>query len=186
MPPRAAVLLLDLQVDFLNTTEGNMPVDRDGSFRVLAAANEVLAGKALAGALPVLIVNQFPASAKVANWLRHGAAMAGSAGANLDPRLNLAPGVRVFEKHEASAFSNPDLEPYLRQQNVGKLWVLGVFAEGCVRATALAGRRLGFEVMVPEAEIATNATWKAAFARWALRRGGVSIVPTVRAVPGAT
>ena len=186
MQTTVAVLLLDLQVDFLDAVHGRMPVDQDGALRIVAAANSVLAGQALAGALPVLIVNQFPATAKLANFFRNGAAVAGSSGANLDPRVHAASNVRIFPKKHANAFTNGDLEPYLREQNVGKLWVIGVFAEGCVRATALAARRLGFEVVVPEAEIATNAPWKAAFARWALRRGHVTIVPTLRGASSAT
>lgn len=49
MSSRIAALLLDLQVDFLNDAEGKMPVDRDSALRVLAAANDFLAGRALAG-----------------------------------------------------------------------------------------------------------------------------------------
>ena len=181
MHPRAAVLLLDLQVDFLDTVHGRMPVSPDGALRVVAAANEVLNGSVLAGALPVLVVNQFPAAARIANLFRHGAAVSGSPGAELDPRIRAASGVRVFPKAHADAFTNFALEPYLRREGVEKLWVLGVFAEGCIRATALSARQRGFQVEVPQAAIATNSSWKAAFALWALRRGGVTIVPSLPA-----
>jgi nicotinamidase-related amidase len=181
MTVSTAVLLLDLQADFLDTAHGRMPVPRGDALRVIAASNEVLSGKLLAGALPVLVVNHFPAGAKVANFFRHGAAIAGSPGAALDPRIGAAPNLRIFEKAQSNAFTNPDLEPYLRERGVGVLWVMGVYAEGCVRATALAARRLGFEVVVAEAGMATNAAWKAAFARWSLRRGGVTLVPALEA-----
>ena len=181
MPSCAAVLLLDLQVDFLDNVHGRMPVSPDGALRVVAAANEVLEGRVLAGALPVLVVNKFPVAARVANYFRHGAAVAGSPGAELDPRIRAASGIRVFPKDRADAFTNLALEPYLREEGFEKLWILGVFAEGCIRATALSARRRGFEVEVPQAEIATNSSWKVAFALWALRRGGVTIIPNVRA-----
>jgi maleamate amidohydrolase len=185
MPARTAVLLMDLQVDFLDVARGRMPVAPDAAVRVLAGANAVLSGVALAGALPVLIVNQFPPSARLANFFRHGAAVAGSVGASLDPRVRACANTRIFAKAQANAFTNPDLEPYLRAQGIIAVWVMGVFAEGCVRATALAARRLGFEVVVADAEMATNASWKHAVARWALRRGGVTIVPTALEVPHA-
>ena len=181
MPSRAAVLLLDLQVDFLDTVHGKMPVSPDGALRVVAAANEILDGKALAGALPVLVVNQFPVATRVANYFRHGAAVAGTPGAELDPRIRAASGIRVFPKERADAFTNLALEPYLREEGVEKVWIIGVFAEGCIRATALSARQRGFEVEVPQAEIATNSSWKAAFALWSLRRGGVTIIPSVHA-----
>ena len=132
MPTRVAVLLLDLQVDFLDAAHGRMPVDQNGALRVVAAANCVLAGEVLAGALPVLIVNQFPTTAKLANFFRNGAGVVGCSGANLDPRIHAPSNVRIFPKEHANAFTNRDLEPYLREHGVGKLWVMGVFAEGCV------------------------------------------------------
>jgi len=181
MPFRAAVLLLDLQVDFLDTVHGRMPVSSDGALRVVAAANEVLEGRIFTGALPVLVVNKFPVAARVANFFRHGAAVAGSPGAELDPRIRAGSGIRVFPKERADAFTNPALEPYLREEGVERLCILGVFAEGCIRATALSARRKGFKVEVPQSEIATNSSWKEAVALWALRRGGVTIIPNVRA-----
>jgi nicotinamidase-related amidase len=176
MPSRTAVLLLDLQVDFLDLTHGRMPVCASGAARVLSVANGVLGGRVVPGALPVLVVNAFPADDRIGNWFRRGAAVAGTAGAEVDPRLKVPPAVRVFSKRASSAFSNPGLLPYLRQQQVRRLYVVGVFAEGCVRATALAARQLGFEVAVAESGIATNARWKALWARWALRRGGVAVL----------
>ena len=180
---RTAVLLLDLQVDFLDTQHGRKPVDSEGARRVIEAANGILRGELLAGSLPVLVVNQFPPTATVANFFRSNAALAGSSGAAMDPRIAHFPGVRVFPKQRASAFTNRELEPYLRSEGVGCVWVVGVFAEGCIRATALAARRCGFEVTVPAAEIATNASWKAGFAAWALKRGGVTMVATLRGGP---
>jgi nicotinamidase-related amidase len=181
MRDRTAVLLLDLQIDFLDVAHGKMPVSAAGAFRVIEAANAVLAGRSLPDALPDFIVNQFSATATLGNVFRRGAAIVGSTGASLDPRIQAPPNVRVFSKERSSAFSNEDLAPYLRSQGVGKVWIVGVMPEACVRATALSALKLGFEVVVAEAGIATNAAWKAGFASWALRRGGVTIVPTLPA-----
>ena len=182
---RTAVLLLDLQVDFLDMQHGRMPVDPEGARRVVEAANAILKGELLEGSLPVLVVNQFPPTATVANFFRSNAALVGSSGSAIDPRIVETQDVRIFPKQQANAFTNPELEPYLRSEGVGTVWVVGVFAEGCVRATALDAKRRGFEVTVPAAEIATNASWKAGFAAWALKRGGVAMVPSLRAAPSA-
>ena len=184
--PRTAVLLLDLQVDFLDEQRGKMPVDPAGAHRVIEAANAVLRGELLEGALPVLVVNRFSPTATVANFFRHSAGLEGSAGAALDPRIATTSAVRTFPKRQASAFSNADLEPYLRSEGVASVWVLGVFAEGCVRATALDAKRRGFKVIVPQAEIATNASWKATYAVWALKRAGVAVVAGAREAQSAT
>jgi nicotinamidase-related amidase len=179
MQSKTAVLLLDLQVDFLDSEHGKMPVTAMSASRVIETANEVLAGRMLAGALPIFVVNRFPADAFLGNLMRRGAAVAGSRGAEIDPRINTLPGVKVFAKQRANAFSNPDLEPYLRSEGIEKIWIVGVMTEACVRASALAARRLGFEVAVAESGIATNAAWKAVLGRWLLQRGGVEVASTL-------
>ena len=177
-PDRSAVLLIDLQIDFLDSRNGKFPVDPEGALRVVTAANEILAGRILPGALPIVVVNQFPESAWLGNLLRRGAALEGSPGARLDPRIDASPKIRVFSTTESDAFSNPELEPYLRREGIGELWIVGVMSEGCVRATALAAHKLGFNVAVAESGIATSTALKARLASWLLRKGGVRVVPT--------
>lgn len=186
MSPRPAVILLDLQVDFLDQSLGRMPVSRSAAEGVIRAANAVLCRQTLAVALPIVIVNEFARSDHVANFLRHNAAISGSVGCLLDRRVHVPPSVRIFPKSKPSAFTNPELEAYLRANSITELAVLGVFAEGCVRATALDAQRRGYRVVVPENEIGTNASWKKAFALWALRRGGVTIIPSIFSYPLAT
>lgn len=45
MQDRTAVLLLDLQIDFLDIEYGKMPVSAVDALRVIAVANAVLAGR---------------------------------------------------------------------------------------------------------------------------------------------
>ncbi|MBF0480725.1 MAG: isochorismatase family protein [Desulfovibrionaceae bacterium] len=174
--PESAVLLVDLQRDFLDCKGGRLPVDRLGAEAAIRAANEVLSRRVLAGALPVFVVNEFSPGARVANFFRNNAAVAGGAGAMIDPRIERVWTARCFSKAAPSAFSNPGLEAYLRAEGVKKLHVLGVFAEGCVRATAIDAVRLGFAVVVHARAVASNARWKKRFALWAMRRAGAAIV----------
>ena len=176
-----AVLLLDLQRDFLGADGARLPVDAPGAAAVLRTANAILAKRVLASAIPVLIVTQFPASASLANFVRKGAAIVGTPGAELDPRVGPTDQVPVISKARPSAFSNPELERYLRAQRVKELYVLGVFAEGCVRATVRDARRRGYPVKVIVDAVATNARWKLRFALWAMRRAGATLVPTLGA-----
>lgn len=172
--PVFAVLLLDLQFDFLDE-RGKMPVSRDRADTVIRAANLILAGRALQGALPVLIVNRFPPTERVANLFRRGAALEGSAGAELDARVGPLDGVPVFAKHQASAFSNPDLAVFLRARGVDRVFVGGVMAEACVRATVAGARRKGFQVYVLEDAIASRLPWLQRMALWAMRRAGAKV-----------
>ena len=177
---------MDLQVDFLAAEGGRMPVFPADASRVIEGANAVLAGRSLAGSLPILVVNQFPASDRIANLFRHNAAVEGTPGAGLDQRVQVPESTRLFAKHCPSAFTNADLDPYLRANAVSKVYVMGVFAEGCVRATALDAKRRGYEVAVPLEAIGTNAEFKRRFAKWAMRRAGVQLLPELPRAANAT
>jgi nicotinamidase-related amidase len=171
---KSAVLLIDLQRDFLEK-DGRMPVESRGALAVIKAANAVLSGKILPESLPVLIVNQFSPSARMANFFRRKAAIVGSSGAAIDTRVRFYDTVPVFSKATASAFSNPALEDYLHQQEVKKIYAVGVFAEGCVRATMIDAMRRGFVVRVLEDAIASNAAWKKRFALYSMKHAGAEL-----------
>jgi nicotinamidase-related amidase len=183
---RSATLLMDLQFDFLAAEGGRMPVFPADASRVINAANAVLAGRSLTGSLPILIVNEFPASERIANLFRHNAAVEGTPGADLDQRVQVPESIPVLAKRHPSAFTNADLEPYLRANAVSKVYVMGVFAEGCVRATALDAKRRGYEVAVPLEAVGTNAEFKRRLAQWAMRRAGVQLLPELPAAANAT
>ena len=173
--PNAAILLIDLQTDFLDWEQGRMPVDRLGSEGVIKIANEVLEKNILPEALTVFIVSKFPSSARITNFFRKNAAMVGTPGANIDERILKPESSAVFEKSKSSAFSNPEVADYLKNRGVKDLYVLGVFAEGCVRATVLDAIKIGFNVCVIENAVATNAPWKKQFALWIMNRAGALV-----------
>lgn len=181
---KSAVLLLDLQRDFLDLEKGLLPVDAWGAKAVLRVANEVLSKRILVDALPILVMNRFPATARLANFFRKGAAIVGSAGAELDGRLERSGSEAVITKASPSAFSNPELEGYLRSHGIQDIYVLGVFAEGCVRSTAVDAVKHGYTVHVIADAVASNAAWKKAFALWAMARAGAQILPSVVAPGG--
>ncbi len=172
---RTAVLLMDLQVDFLDSRRGRMPVGDEGAARVLAASHLVLSGKVLPGSKLVVIVNAFPRSRVLSNLVRRHAAVAGSPGADVDSRVHLPPGTPIFPKSKGNAFSNPDLHAYLQSEDISRIVLVGVFAEGCIRATAQGARALGYSVVAPLDAIATDARWKFSIARYLLRRAGVAL-----------
>ena len=173
--PNAATLLIDLQTDFLDWEKGRMPVDIMGAEEVIKIANEVLAKKILPDALSVFIVSKFHPSTRIANFFRKNAAMVGSPGANIDERILKPESAAVFEKSQSSAFSNPEVADHLNNRGVKDLYVLGVFAEGCVRATVLDAIKLGFNVCVIENAVATNAPRKKQFALWVMNRAGALV-----------
>jgi len=170
---------MDLQKDFLDSDGGRMPVDQAGAEAVLLVANGVLSHRILPEALPIVVLNHFPTSARVANYFRNGAAVTGSTGAEIDARLQCSGSAKIITKSRPSAFSNPELEQYLRAHDVHELYVLGVFAEGCVRSTVIEAIKRGYTVHVIANAIATNTAWKKRFALWAMKRAGATIIPSL-------
>jgi nicotinamidase-related amidase len=143
---KAAVLVLDLQRDFLEDA-GRMPVARQQVDGLLVAANTVI-DRAVAQGVPVAyVLNEFPRSAWLLNFLRHGAALVGSPGAELDPRVHVA-GEARFPKHRTDAFTNPGLDAFFRDRGVTRLVTLGVFAPHCVRGTVAGALERGYQVTV--------------------------------------
>ncbi len=171
----SAVLLMDLQRDFLDGG-GRMPVDRRGAEAVISVANAILSGQALRGALPIAIVNSYSPNSRIANFFRHHAAIAGSEGVKLDARIALPKEAAVFAKERASAFTNPELSGFLEAEQVETLYVLGAFAEGCVRATVLDAIRLGYKVRAIENGIASSVQWKRRFGLWSMKRAGATLI----------
>ena len=169
---KSAVLLIDLQRDFLAGPGARMPVSAQSTEQVLRVANAILAGRRLAESLRFMVVNEFPASAHVPNFFRRHAAIAGSQGAELDPRLDHAENIKRISKSSASAFTNPELNEVLRASGTEHLYVLGVMTEGCVRATVVDAIRRGFRVTVIDNGIASNAEWKHRLGVWLMKRAG--------------
>ena len=150
-------------------------VDAAAAEVVIRAANDILAGKVLADALRILVVTQFPAADRIGNFFRKGAAVAGSPGAQLDARIVGADTAQWIVKARASAFANTELDATLRSHNISELYVLGVFAEGCVGATVVDATRRGYQVHVIADAVASRAAWKRRFALWAMKRAGAHV-----------
>lgn len=109
-----------------------------------------------------------------------------------DPRFGIHPGLAlsrgepVVEKRFGSAFMETDLEAVLRGRGIGRLVVCGLATDGCVNATVLHARCLGYDVTVVADAHATSgspdvipAEIVAAFnAAW--ERIGVTVVPAAK------
>jgi nicotinamidase-related amidase len=145
---RTAVLVLDVQRDFFEG-DGRMPVSAAHAREVLAATNAIVDAAAARGVLVAYVANEFPPSQRLGNFFRRHAAVAGTRGAELDPRLHVVSEHR-FAKWASDAFSNATLEAWMRRNEVGHLIVAGVFANACVRQTVRGAINRGYAVHVVE------------------------------------
>ena len=61
----------------------------------------------------------------------------------------------VFTKYQGNAFTNPDLNDFLKEHNIKCVEVVGVDGGGCVALTALGAIKEGYSVIVNESAIGT-------------------------------
>ena len=180
-PGRRALILLDFQRDFL-ADDGRMPVARHHVAPVLAAARRATDRAQRRGDLVVKVGNEFRRRDVVGNLLRRRAAVAGSAGTAWDDRIDLD-GALYVPKSAGSAFTNPTLAAVLDAHGVRHVTIAGLFAKGCVRATAEAGlgRGLTVEVLGDAVACSSDRSRDRALARLAHRGVRVTAVGHVTA-----
>jgi nicotinamidase/pyrazinamidase len=146
-----ALLIVDPQVDFC--PGGTLPVP--GGDGIFPAVNRV------SRIVPLTVASRdwHPADhvsfqAQGGPWPVH--CEAGSPGADFHRDLDVDRVAKVFSKgtdsrREAySAFDDTGLAEWLREQDVGRLYVAGLATDYCVRASVLDARREGFDVVVLE------------------------------------
>ncbi|MCO4781443.1 MAG: cysteine hydrolase [Candidatus Cloacimonetes bacterium] len=149
-----ALLLLDLQNDFL-AKDGKMQVDQFQVKTLLNEVNSVSSGLSTTSVPIIYIVNEFKKSDKVGNFFRKQAAVHGSVGAEFDDRLEIYSEL-LFKKLKPDAFSNSELDLYLRKHRVNHLILAGVFADQCVYYTCVAALNRKYKVSILQNAVATT------------------------------
>ena len=164
---RTALVVVDVQNDFADPS-GSLAVA--GGDAIVPRVNEAIAQATDAGAFVVATQDWHPEVtphfAKDGGiWPVH--CVAGTWGAALHPALELPPGAPRVRKGTAgedgySGFSVRDpltgvesateLEARLRERGIERVVVCGLATDYCVKATAVDGARLGFDVeLLPDA-----------------------------------
>jgi nicotinamidase-related amidase len=149
--PRTALLIVDLQEDYT----GPQPKKRykDGD-RIVAVSNALLE-QAQAKGTPVVYIKNVIDNPVLAAFAG-GINAPGSPGTEMDRRLRKVPGARTFTKNRPDAFSNPELDAFLRENHVDHVLLTGLDAAYCVNATARGGLNRGYKVTIILEGIATE------------------------------
>jgi nicotinamidase/pyrazinamidase len=144
---RTALLVLDLQVDFVDPA-GRFPIARDQIEPLLEAANLAIDAAARHHLPTAYIGNEYGFSDLPGNWFRHNAALKGAPGSALDPRLTRIETAPYFAKHQGDAFSNEALDGFLRSHEIGAIVLSGVYADACIYCTAKSAIERGYRVTI--------------------------------------
>ena len=62
----------------------------------------------------------------------------------------------IFKKYAADAFTNPELDAFLKEQNIECVEIIGVDGGGCVPFTAIGAIKAGYKVILNEDAIGTK------------------------------
>jgi nicotinamidase-related amidase len=179
--PTTALVLLDLQRDFLER-DGRMPVAA-GQVDALLETTHALHALAVARGWPVLQVQNLQAPLDPGNLFRNGASVRGTPGAAWDSRVPEGADAR-FEKETPDAFANPAFDAALRERQVTRLVVSGVFADGCVTWTSRGALNRRYDVSLVPAGVAAGTDAARTAALEALQRDGVQLT-TLEALDAA-
>ncbi|RDI45614.1 cysteine hydrolase family protein [Falsibacillus pallidus] len=142
----SALLILDIQKDFV-LPSGRFPIAEHQMLPIISRINEVSELFHLSNLPVIYIGNEFERKQIIGNFFRNGAALKGSQGAELDDRLTRVNDI-YFSKKQGNALTNTMLTNYLRNNKAKHLFIMGVFAEGCIKATAFGSIKKGFHTTV--------------------------------------
>jgi len=132
--PKTVLLVMDMQEDFLGE-KAKMPIKKEQIPAITAVVNSLIDEFERNGQPIIYIKSEFPKIA-IGNRIRHHAAIVGSPGTNIYGKIRIS-GKLIFSKKKPNAFSNPEFEKYLVDNQVNQLVITGVYADQCVLDTAL-------------------------------------------------
>lgn len=143
---RKALLVIDVQENLLNPGS-KMHIETAVADFFLASVNKSIDYFNSKG-LPVLYtVNEW--SNPLLNLLTGNVCKKGGKGTGLDKRIRVI-NDNIYSKSKMNAFTNKNLWDYLRSNSITELYITGLFAEACVKATVRAGLKNDFKVAVIE------------------------------------
>jgi nicotinamidase-related amidase len=154
-----ALMLIGYQADYLDAN-GRLPVAQDQVAPMIQATNAIV-DAARKSAIGVFYVSDDSSPFTfISNHYRHQATQRLWDGSQLVERADVFAGPD-FTKMHRDAFSNSALEPWLNEQNVGRLVVGGAYVERSVLASVKTALRLGYKVtVVSDAVAGASAAWR--------------------------
>lgn len=174
----AALLVLDIQKGFIGEN-ARLPVAKHQVEPMLEKVNHFIKEASSQGIPVVYVGNEYEPKQWLTNILTKKAAIEGSAGAELDERLLKVNDV-YFPKNKRNAFSNQDFVHYLEANEIDHVIIVGLFAEGCVTATAIDAMNKNFDVTVVKDAVSGSNDSQRDKALKELEAKGISVTDSIR------
>jgi len=154
-----ALMLIGYQGDYLEA-DGRLPVAQN-QVAPMIEATKTIVDAARKNAVGVFYIrDESSPFTFISNHYRNQATQRLWGGSQLDERADVFAGPD-FAKMHRDAFSNSALEPWLNEQNAGRLVVGGAYVERSVLASVKTALRLGYKVtVVSDAVAGKSAQWR--------------------------
>jgi nicotinamidase-related amidase len=141
--PQKALLVIDMQIDYIDEN-GKFPIEKKQINNLIETVNNIIADFNDDNYQIIYFKRKFRKN-DIKNIFRSFAAVEGTAGAEIDPRINIVSN-NIFDKFTPSAFSNKRFENFLISNQINELYLCGVMADECVYETALSAFDSGYIV----------------------------------------
>jgi|GEM_PF-296809 len=151
--PQAALLVIDLQEDTSGPSSTFFPADKTGP--LIARVNQVIEA-ADDHQMPVIYIGQTLDDNAINRAISGGKMIEGQPGIRQDSRLKKVSSV-CFLKKRSDAFSSPELNKYLVDHQINRIYLVGLDAVYCVYKTGQGGVNRGYAVtIIPDATITST------------------------------
>jgi len=145
--PHRALLVMDIQEDSTGTTAKDSSPFKKDSEKYITSVNKII-DKASQENMTIIYIRQEFQGVRgklISRVTSNGVDIKGQPGAEIDKRVAIVSN-NIFPKAISDAFSNPDFEAYLINQQVDELFIVGIDAEYCVYFTTKGALNRGYKV----------------------------------------
>jgi nicotinamidase-related amidase len=146
-----ALLVIDIQEDMTGVT-ATKPHPYKNSQELINNVNSVIKISKEKGIVVVYIKHQYRNSLLSRTLI--GKLIKDTAGSEIDSRINIISD-NIYSKDKGDAFSNPNLDTFLKQNNINELFLVGLDASACVLKTSIGAKSRGYKVSVLKDAITT-------------------------------
>ncbi|QAA34884.1 cysteine hydrolase family protein [Clostridium manihotivorum] len=146
-----ALLVIDIQEDMTGVT-ATKPHPYKNSEELINNVNSVIKLSKEKGIVVVYIKYEYRNSLLSRTLI--GKLIKDTAGSEIDSRINIVSD-NIYSKGKGDAFSNPNLDTFLKQNNINELFLVGLDASACVLKTSVGGKSRGYKVSVLKDAITT-------------------------------
>lgn len=143
---RKALLTIDIQENLLNP-HSKIHIDTTGIDVFILNLNKSISQFNDKNDLVVYVVNEW--TNPFTNWFTGNVCKKGGTGVGLDKRL-LIVNDRIYSKSKPNSLTNKELLNYLKDNKIKDVYVMGLLAEGCVKATVKGLIKEDFNVIIIE------------------------------------